>query len=731
MKTLKYIFRITMVFLLLGSCTEDANDLSFIDSVVAPTEVSAVFKITQDNTGLVTITPNAVGASNYNITYGDATTEAVNVIQGESTSHIYEEGTYSVKIEAVGLSGLKSEVTKELLVSFKAPENLVVTIENDPAISKQVNVTATADFAVSFEVYFGETVENDLVIGNIGDTVNYTYQDAGTYTIRIVVMGGAIETTEYTEEFIVTAILQPLASAKAPPFRQVSDVIGVFSDKLNYEYDLSNDFFPYWDQGADWNVGEFLIDEDKILRYTGLTYQGIQLAANIDASGMEFLHIDIWTADDNNAKLSPISASTGEKAFDLDLTANQWTSFDIPLSYFTDLGLSMADIAQFKFDGAPAGGTIFVDNIYFWRAPSSYTPLLFDDFEGNGNITLWAGDQAGMDNAFVNPYVNANNFSETVLEYKDTGGQYANVQFVADGKFDLSGGKSVFSLKVYVPSTGITGAQENKISLKLQNSELGPNVWQTQTEIIKPIVLDTWQVITFDFENDDWINLNFNGIDPDPVDRLDLDKVVIQVNGENNFDNVTAYIDDFNYGTTPPADSPPFARDGFEGNGTITTWFGDSAGLNTAFANPFVDANNNSATVLEYQDTGGQYANVQFTVSPKFDLVAKSKFTLKVYVPSSGITGSQENKISLKLQNSELGPNVWQTQTEIIKPILLDTWQEITFDFVNDDWVNLNFNGIDPDPIDRTDLDKVVIQVNGENNFDNVVAYIDNFNYHN
>ncbi|AJR02914.1 hypothetical protein [Siansivirga zeaxanthinifaciens] len=729
MKALKYILSFALVFLL--GCTEDDNDLSFLNSAVAPSEVTALFQVTQDNTGLVTITPSAVGATSFNITLGDGSTEAVILKQGENTKHTYEEGSYTVKIEAVGITGLKSEVTKDLVVSFKAPENVVVSIENDAAITKKVNVIANADFAMFYEVYFGEVGNDNPVIANIGETASYVYKEPGTYSIRVVVKGGAIETTEYTEEFIVTAILQPLESAKAPPFRQATDVIGIFSDKLNYEYNLSNDFFPYWDQGANWNVGEFLINDDKILRYTGLTYQGIQLGANIDASSMEFLHIDIWTADDNNAKISPISASTGEKAFDLDLTPNEWTSFDIPLSYFIDLGLSMSDIAQFKFDGAPAGGTIFVDNIYFWREPSSYTPLLFDDFEGNGNITTWAGDQAGLKTNLANPYVNADNFSDTVIEYSDTGGQYANIQFVTDSKFDLTGGKSVFVLKIYVPSSGITGTQENKISLKLQNSELGGNVWQTQTEIIKPIVLDAWQEIIFDFENDNWVNLNFNGIDPDPIDRTDLDKVVIQVNGENNFDSVLAYIDDFKYGTMPPSDTPPFARDGFEGRGTITTWFGDQAGLNTALPNPFMDSNNNSATVLEYSDTGGQYANVQFTVTPKFDLVAKSKFTLKIYVPSSGITGTQENKISLKLQNSELGGNVWQTQTEIIKPIVLDAWQEITFDFVNDNWVNLNFNGIDPDPIDRTDLDKVVIQVNGENNFDSVLAYIDNFNYHN
>ncbi len=727
MKALKYIFSFSLLLSVFCiSCTNDDNNLDYLEKVVAPTNVSALFQVTQDNTGLVTITPNATGAVKYNITLGDDTVEAIVVKQGESAEHIYAEGTYTVTIEAVGLTSLKSVVTQDLVVSFKAPENLVVTIENDAAKSKQVNVTANADFAMSYEVYFGEDGIDDPVTANIGDTVNYTYQEAGTYTIRVVVMGGAIETSEFTEEFEVTAILQPIASAKTPPFRQDSDVISIFSDE--YTDIAGTNFFPNWGQSTIYTA--FDLNGDAMIQYTNLNYEGIDIGSAVDASEMENLHIDMWVANDMSIDIYPLPSgvvSDDERFVTKQLVANQWNSFDIPLTDFSDQGLPLDNLMQFKFVGAPVGETVFIDNLYFWKEPSSYTPLLFDDFDGNSNITTWVGDGGtGLNTAFANPYVDANNFSKTVLEYNDTGQQYANVQFTAPSKFDLSGGKSVFTLKIYVPSSSITGSQPNQISLKLQNSDLGGNSYQTQTEIIKPIVLDEWQTISFDFGSDPFINLD--GGSPNPVDRTDLDKVVIQVNSENNYDSVIAYIDDFNYGTLAPSDTPPFARDGFEGYGTITTWLGDGAGMNTAFANPYVDADNGSATVLEYNDDGGQYANVQFSVTPKFDLMAKSKFTLKIYVPSSSITGTQPNQVSLKLQNSDLGGNSWQTQTEIVKPIVLDQWQELTFDFVNDSFINLD--GGSPDPVDRTDLDKVVIQVNSENNTDKVIAYIDDFNYH-
>lgn len=163
-------------------------------------------------------------------------------------------------------------------------------------------------------------------------------------------------------------------------------------------------------------------------------------------------------------------------------------------------------------------------------------------------------------------------------------------------------------------------------------------------------------------------------------------------------------------------------QDNFEGAGTITTWRGDNCAIDTNFLNPFVESVNTSSTVLRYHDTGGLYANVQFDTDTNIDLSLKNSFSLKIYVPSNGITGNQTNQISLKLQNKNLG-EPWSTQTEIIKPVLLNQWQEVAFDFENDPYINLNSGS--SAPIQRTDFNRVVIQVNGENNNNNVLAYID------
>ncbi|TWO34028.1 hypothetical protein E1J38_004425 [Seonamhaeicola sediminis] len=373
MKNLKFIFSLLIALALFSNCAEDDNDLSFIDEVVAPSEVSALFKVTQDNTGVVTITPNAVGASNFNITFGDETPEPVNVIQGEGVSHTYKEGAYIVNIEAVGITGLTTEAAQNLEVSFKAPENEIITIANDEAISKQVNVTATADFAISYEVYFGEEGNDTPVAGNIGDTVSYVYQEPGTYTIRIVIMGAAIETTEYIEEFEVTEILQPVEPAPAPPNREETDVISLYSSK--YDDVPGTNFFPDWGQGGQGSAwAEFDLNGDMMLQYINLSYQGIALAdgTSIDVSGMKYLHLDVWTASEGlkieTSLINNASGDVTEKPVWSDLTSGEWTSLDIPISDYTDQGLTVTEIFQLKFVGDPwAAGTVFIDNIYFYK----------------------------------------------------------------------------------------------------------------------------------------------------------------------------------------------------------------------------------------------------------------------------------------------------------------------------------------------------------------------------
>ena len=190
-----------------------------------------------------------------------------------------------------------------------------------------------------------------------------------------------------------------------------------------------------------------------------------------------------------------------------------------------------------------------------------------------------------------------------------------------------------------------------------------------------------------------------------------FNRIVFQVNSENNNDKVVAYIDDFEYVS-------PVAHDDFEGNGNITTWFADG-GNKTIIDNPFSGTINTSAKVLKYEDYGGQYTNINFDLdaakTKKLDLSVYNKITVKVYMPQDGLTGSQDNKLWVKLQDGSSG-EPWVGQALKEQAVTLNGWQTLEFDF--------------SDQKAETKYSRVLLQFNGENNTDKVIAYIDNIFLH-
>jgi hypothetical protein len=423
MKKLKTIYKALIIFIIISACTEERS-LDFLDKINAPTDVAAAYTLTQDNSGLVTIFPTASGASSFDIYFGDTTTEPVNVEAGKNVQHTYLEGVYQVKIVAYNVKGDTTETTQELVVSFQAPQNLMVTLENDVAISKQVNITATADFAATYEFHSGETgVTQPVATANIGEAINYQYASAGIYTVKVIAKGGAIDTTEYTTDFEVTAILAPLASVSTPPSRNVTDVISIFSDAYT---DITGvDYNPNWSQQTIYTA--FDLNGDAMLQYSNLNYQGIDFSGNVqDASSMETLHIDVWTADATSIDIYPISSSSAEFFVTKQLVADQWNSFDIPLTEFTDQGLEISDLKQFKFVGA---GSVFIDNLYFWKSPSAPSVL-----EGTWKLAAEAGSlKVGPTSGSGDWWsIDAAGVAERACYYDDeyvfgTGGTFTNV----------------------------------------------------------------------------------------------------------------------------------------------------------------------------------------------------------------------------------------------------------------------------------------------------------------
>jgi len=97
-----------------------------------------------------------------------------------------------------------------------------------------------------------------------------------------------------------------------------------------------------------------------VLKYAGLNYQGTHFGSNQDVSGMNFLHVDIWSANSTALHVFLISPGPVETAYKLKVPTSGWTGIDIPLNMFAPVNLS--NVIQFKFEG---NGDVYIDNLYF------------------------------------------------------------------------------------------------------------------------------------------------------------------------------------------------------------------------------------------------------------------------------------------------------------------------------------------------------------------------------
>ncbi|TVQ94163.1 MAG: T9SS C-terminal target domain-containing protein, partial [Bacteroidetes bacterium] len=182
----------------------------------------------------------------------------------------------------------------------------------------------------------------------------------GTTSVLVTSANTEVEQT-YTVEFSVEMpVAEPEVAAPTPPARDPEDVISVFSEAYTNLPDT--DFFPNWGQTTVPSIVE--IEGVETLKYENFNYQGTQFAGPVNALAMEYLHLDMWTADATSVNVFIISEGPVETAFALPITPNEWVSYDIPLSAFAPVNLS--GLIQLKFDGGDGSQTIYLDNIYFY-----------------------------------------------------------------------------------------------------------------------------------------------------------------------------------------------------------------------------------------------------------------------------------------------------------------------------------------------------------------------------
>ena len=168
---------------------------------------------------------------------------------------------------------------------------------------------------------------------------------------------------------VVTGPLpEPTTIPPTPPHAS-ADVISVYSD--TYTNLAGTDFNPNWGQSTAVTV-DYVAAGNNTLKYENLNYQGTQYT-NQNVSLFEYLHVDYWTPNSTTLDFYLISPGA-ETYYSLPITLETWGSVDILLTDFVP-PVDLANVFQFKVVG---NNTVYFDNIYFWKNPTTADATLSD-----------------------------------------------------------------------------------------------------------------------------------------------------------------------------------------------------------------------------------------------------------------------------------------------------------------------------------------------------------------
>lgn len=176
----------------------------------------------------------------------------------------------------------------------------------------------------------------------------------------------------------------PTNNAPAPT-HAAADVVSIYGS--TYPTNIATNYNPNWGQTGTVNPSFDPGTGHLVLAYNNFNYQGTELTTT-NVSNMEYLHVDIWTANATAVKVTPINNGTGpsEVLVSVPLTPGSWSSVDLPKSAF--IGMTWDSVYQMKFDGqgGASPSDIYLDNIYFWKsAANPTTDATLSDLKIDGN----------------------------------------------------------------------------------------------------------------------------------------------------------------------------------------------------------------------------------------------------------------------------------------------------------------------------------------------------------
>ena len=640
MKTIKFI-SILIVTLIISSCVRDSDIFDIVESIDAPTNISADFFITQDNTGLVKITPNGEGVTQFEIYFEADNNEFATVGIGESVERTYSEGNYQVKIVGLSLNGNATEVLQPLVVSFLPPENLVATIENDPTNNFQINVSATADYATMFEVYFGDVENEEATPLMVDETISHVYEEIGVYDVTVIAISGIDGAIQITESISILNPLQlPIDFEDASLDYSFVDFGNVVSTVVDNP-DIS-------DNNQSQRVGQSTKPANA--EVWGGSY--LELDDPIDFSSLVNLGVNVWSPQSGIiVKLKVENATNPDIFYESDLvvnSANAWEELNFDFSG-ADLTQEYHQVVIFfDFGNSGTDATYYFDDIKLVQSDSEVFES-FEDFEGAAPIFTEFGN-IGSTQVISNPNPGGINNTDNTAQLDNAVGSevWGGTFFeLTNQVIDFAGVKRI-RFKSYSPFEG------KVVKLKLENADASV----THEVDMTTSVANSWELLTYDF-----------------IDAPDAQytRVVVFYDFGNVGDGSLYLFDEMEVGEGAlVSTSPPTIIEDFEG---VEPAFIEFGGIEPPLVIPNPDASgiNTTATAVSQLKTNGSqtWAGSFFEVESPLDLNNYNNISVMTNVPSTGAV------IKLKLENADASI---VHEVDLLSSVS-NEWEQLVYDF--------------------------------------------------
>ena len=686
MKHIKKLLVLFLVINVINSCDKEETSYA-LEDISAPTNIKAIFNISQDDTGTVTVTPTAEGASTFEIYFGDVEGETPEKVSpGETATHVYAEGEFNLRVVAIGMTGLKSELVRVVTISFSAPTDLDFTAVISDTDPFEVSVTPSATNATVYDVYFGDVEDEEPTTIMDGESAVHVYAEVGDYDVRVVARGGGAATIELTKSVTISGASNGVTLPITFEDPTVNYVLNGFGAA-----DFSGIPVAIIDNpdASGINTSAKVLEVNKLQDAQTFAGVSIPLEGAIDFSGSTSVTIKVWSPRVGTPIRFKIEDSTADRdgngnpvifaEVEVNSTvASAWEelTFDMsnPVAGAFNTSISFDTAILFPDFGAPGQAELFYfDDVAIAGGGTSAKPQLPIDFQSTTIdytiIGFGASDFGPIPAAIIdNPDASGANTSSKVLEIDKLAGAqtFAGASIPLDGAIDFSAGTTV-TIKVWSPRIG------TPIRFKIEDSSAdrdgnGNPVIFAEVEVNSTVAM-AWEELSFDMSNPTAGAFNTS---------ISFDTAIVFPDFGNAGQGEQFYFDDIvvasgsGGGSTSGKTSFPV---NFEtpGTGAAATWdvFEADTPPLEIISNPDPSGINTSATVAKFTAKlgGADYAGTVTSLETPFTL-SSSNSIVKIMVWKSVISD-----VGIKFE-----ANKASTGEIKVANTKINEWEEITFD---------------------------------------------------